>query len=913
MNRRDFLRTLGVTGAGAFLVGCEQGPTKMYSRVVPTDDNVLPGEALSIPTTCTECPAACGIIAKIRNGHPVKLEGNPLHPANRGALCARGQASLSRLYLPNRIQTPLMKANNGEFVPIEWDAAFARINAELTGDKKHYFLSSRTSGALSEVVDKFCEKRGVERVPEYELYSHSATRKANEIAFGIDRIPAYNIRKADLLISVGADIVETFLNPVQFTQDLIANEHLRWFHLEPHFSLTGNFADERLTIRPGSEVHLLAFLAGELNVTAEQAATETGLKIEQLHVLAGVLQKAKAPLLIVGGVATGTENGLLAATLAAQIQGKYQMPSRTIGFSYGRMVSSNDIKCRVGSLNNLATTEEALRNGKTGVLFIHNADPAAYRPSFTEAMSKAGLRVGIADTQTKTMDACDIILPLSHSLESWGDAENGYVHSIIQPTIKPLHGTRSSGDILLGLTGDNRSYQEFLEEQWGEWNRKVLVEHGYTMPVDQFGPLIRLQDDAVKQFLAKAELKPAMKGDVVVVVPSLRTFDGRSDVLPVLSEIPDTLAAISYGEFVMISKADAEKLGAKDNDVISIISDGTKLLDTLTVTPAGIKLELPVRVQPALPAGVFVVQVPFLRGMTLPVIAETGEAATVLSVRSVTLTQKKGKLPILSGSMDPDGRGIAPEHKHEHGHDHKHEHPTLYKKHEHKPYRWAMAVDLDRCTGCAACVAACYVENNIALVGPDEHGAGREMSWIRLEPFTREDGKLDLIPMMCQQCDDAPCEAVCPVFATYHNPDGLNAQVYNRCVGTRYCANNCPYKVRRFNWVDHPLEAPMQMMVNPDVSLRPKGVMEKCTFCIQRITTAKDKAKDGKRLVRDGEITTACAQTCPAQAIVFGNILDKTSRVYAQSEDKRAYRALEELGTQPAVYYLKSGNEHHEA
>jgi molybdopterin-containing oxidoreductase family iron-sulfur binding subunit len=730
-------------------------------------------------------------------------------------------------------------------------------------------------------VDQFCQKRGVERLPEYELFSHSATRQANQIVFGQPVVPAYNIQNADLLISIGADLVETFLNPVQFALDLAMNEGLRWIHAEPHFSLTGNHADERWTIRPGSEAYLLAFLAGELNVTAELAAQETALQAEQLEALTEALKKARTPLLIVGGIA----NDLLSAVLAALVQAKYGMPGKTIDFATGP-----DFR-RVGSLADLAKTESKLAGA--GVLFVHNADPAAYRPSFATAIGQASFRVGLGDTMTATMQACDIVLPLSHSLEAWDEQETAGVRGVVQPTIKPLHGTRSAGDILLTLAGDRQSYREYLETRWGG-DRKKLVERGFVA-LNQPVPRAELRAGAARDFLSKAELMPASRERTVVIVPSLRTFDGRSDVLPLLSEIPDTLSAISFGEFVMV----APDLGAKDNDVVSI-----KL--------AGMSVELPARVQPALPSGVMVIQQPFLRGMALPVTAD-GEAQSVLPVQSITVTQVKSNLPILSGSMDAEGRGIQPEHEHDHPHDKEHAAATLYKKHEHKPYRWGMAIDLDRCTGCAACVAACYVENNIALVGPDEHVAGREMSWIRLEPFTRDDGKLDLIPMMCQQCDDAPCEAVCPVYATYHNPDGLNAQVYNRCVGTRYCANNCPYKVRRFNWIDHPLENPLPLMLNPDVSMRPKGVMEKCTFCVQRITRAKDHAKDEQRLVRDGEIVPACAQTCPAQAIVFGNILDKDSQAYAKSQDQRAYRALEELGTQPAVYYLKSESEHHES
>jgi len=224
-----------------------------------------------------------------------------------------------------------------------------------------------------------------------------------------------------------------------------------------------------------------------------------------------------------------------------------------------------------------------------------------------------------------------------------------------------------------------------------------------------------------------------------------------------------------------------------------------------------------------------------------------------------------------------------------------------------------MAIDLDSCIGCNACTAACYVENNIPIVGKDEHLLGREMSWIRIQPYFDETEQIQFVPMLCQHCDNAPCESVCPVYAAYHNPEGLNVQVYNRCVGTRYCANNCPYKVRRFNWFDHYLPEPLDKMYNPDISVRDRGIMEKCTFCIQRIRSAKDLAKDEKRLVQDGEVIPACAQTCPTNAITFGNLKDKTSQVFKLAQSEEAYRALEELGTEPAVNYLRKRGKKHEA
>jgi molybdopterin-containing oxidoreductase family iron-sulfur binding subunit len=272
---------------------------------------------------------------------------------------------------------------------------------------------------------------------------------------------------------------------------------------------------------------------------------------------------------------------------------------------------------------------------------------------------------------------------------------------------------------------------------------------------------------------------------------------------------------------------------------------------------------------------------------------------------SFSKTGKKISLAILAGHPSQEGRGIIPMGPHKEEPHHKRADNGLYPEHKHHPYRWAMSIDLESCTGCGACVAACYVENNVSIVGEADHVMGREMSWLRIEPFYEKTGP-EFIPMLCQHCDNAPCEPVCPVFAAYHNPDGLNAQIYNRCVGTRYCSNNCPYKVRRFNYWDNTTNdrQPLGWMSNPELSVRPRGVMEKCTFCVQRIRVGKDHAKDEKRLVRDGEITPACAQTCPTNAIVFGNILDENSRVFKLSQHERAYKVFEELGTRPAVTYL---------
>ena len=843
MNRRDFFRILGASTGAAVATACDQ---KVASKLVSqlTAPRLLPGEADFVRSTCRECPAGCGVLAKVRDGRPVKLEGDLENPINRGALCMRGQAGLSRLYHPNRLRAPQLRGVTGEFQTISWDEAFAILNGALgknIAGRRHVFLSERTTGSVSGFIEDFCQKRKIDRRPEFEFYSHAALRQANLLVFGRRGLPVYDVKQADFLITFGADVIETFLNPVQFAQDLAATK-LKWIHLEPHLSLTGINADERLVARAGSEVWLLAFLAGELGVTAAQAAEQTGLKLSRITELADRLKKAKNPLVIAGGVATATENGLLAAVLSAVLQEKHHAP----------LTWADDD--RVGSMANVVELEQQLADGKVSVAFFHNADPVTYRPSFGATLDKASFLVGFGDMLNPTLAGCDLILPLSHALE-------------IDGAIKPFGDTQSLAGILQKLGAEARPMPKSAPQSPGD----------------------------VQMFLANAKLTPVRAGRTLVITPSIRTFDGRSECLPLLSEIPDPLTTVTYGPWVTISEQDAGVLSLKDGGVVGFAVGGKSF-------------NLPVRVMPSQPVGVFTVQRPFLNGASLP-LTVTGEEVSVWPLDAIAVPAVPAvALPFLSGGMHAEGRGIVPglEHKHEHEHKTEHVNKTLYPPHEYKNYRWAMAIDLDRCTGCGACVAACYVENNIPLVGRDEQVAGREMSWLRIEPFVNDAGDFEMLPMMCQQCDNAPCEPVCPVNATYHNPEGLNAQVYNRCVGTRYCSNNCPYKVRRFNWVDHPVAQPLDLMFNPDVSKRPKGVMEKCTFCVHRIVRAKDRAKDEHRLVHDGEVTTACAQTCPAQAIVFGNILDEHSQVHQLSKSERTYRVLEELGVEPAVYYLTS-------
>jgi molybdopterin-containing oxidoreductase family iron-sulfur binding subunit len=903
MNRRDFLRILGLAGGTAALACQGKPPEKLIPALVPPEDGVLPGEAKWVPTICTECPAGCGLLARVREGWPVKLEGNPEHPVNRGALCIRGQASLSRLYNPERIKEPLLQQRDGVFQPVSWENALETVGNALKDKGPHLLVTGTVTGTLEILIDEFSKHFAAEHIVFDPLYP-SAIAKANGALFGRPVVPSYAIEQADLLVTLGADLLETFVSPVEYTRKIAENRArggFEWLHLEPHFSLTGSNADRRIGLRPGSEAFLLAYLlravparvplpAAVLGaapvISHEQALFETGMDAASLDHLVKALASSRTPLLIAGGVATAGPGGEAAAMMAALIQ-----------YALGMIESTVDFRHYLGSGGGGGNAEllawaEARKAERGGVFIAAGADPLPHMPELREATGRASFRVGIGDTLTPTMRACTIVLPLSLPLETWGDPEYACAsmsgQNVFAPAIAPLHSTRSLGDILQNLMGNGVTWEGRIHARFSL--DSPLYESGFTQAILKSDPGVKLLADAKAEGLFR--LLPVPKAPVAVVVPSVRTGDGRSAALPLLHEIPDPLSTVTYGRWLSVSTEDATRLGVQDRDVVTADLDGAAL-------------DLPVKVQTGLSAGVFMIQRPFLAGEKLsPARFAAAEPDALLPLKSIRAKGERVRLPILSGGMTATGRGLLPE---PHGaHTHNNHQATLYPEHEHQDYRWGMAIDLDKCTGCSSCVAACYLENNIRLTGLDEHAKGREMAWIRLEPYFGADGALEFLPMLCQHCDHAPCEAVCPVLATYHNPEGLNAQVYNRCVGTRYCANNCPYKVRRFNWIDHPLEEPLPKMTNPDLSRRPKGVMEKCSFCIQRIVAAKDKAKDEGRKVRDGDFTTACAQTCPASAIIFGNLMDPASAVSRMAASPRAYRVLEPLGTRPAVYYLKS-------
>src|SRR5512134_3837605 len=563
MKRRDFLWLLGVISGTGVLSSCgsRQKQARLVSHLFPPEEGIVPGEARFHPSTCTECPAGCGILVRVRDGRPVKLEGIPGHPVSDGGLCVRGQSSLLRLYHPERLRVPLAREGS-KHRPIGWEQAFSLVAESLKASEKEgrrsLLLSGRTTGTLSGLVDAFCATLGVERLPEFETYCHSAVKEANGLLFGVRDVPRYRIDESDFLLTVGADILETHVSPIAFTRQISrakSRGDFQWIHVEPHFSLTGANADRRFAAAPGRERHLLAYLVREVAdrrgsknrvsqevlsmlppAPAEKVSAETGIPAASLREIADRLVAAKRPLVVAGGVSTAQAGGLETAAAAALIQWATESIPGRVDFGAAENYRA------IGTLRDMETLSARMGQGKAGVLFLLRTNPVFALPprlAFRENLQKARLSVALCDFLDDTARESDLVLPLSHSLESWGDVEPRLgVTSLLQPASPRLHDTLSDGDALLGIIGkvsgaNPGSYKDLLFASWerrhGADGKGRLLETGY-LEEKVARKAVVLNGKGAGAALRREERPEGPedpKKPVLVLSPSIRTFDGR--------------------------------------------------------------------------------------------------------------------------------------------------------------------------------------------------------------------------------------------------------------------------------------------------------------------------------------------------------------------------------------------------
>lgn len=1015
VKRRDFLKVLGVAGATVGTVGCSSEKVGKLIPYVVHPDQTISGVSTYYASTCRECAAGCGIIAETRDGRTTKLEGNPEHPLNKGALCARGQSSLQGLYNPDRFRGPMVK-ENGTWKAVEWDAALALVSQKLGEARSRgtaangVFLNQHETGSFPGFLDGWLAGAGMKPHVSVDFEADGAAIEANRRAYGASW-PKLSFSDAKLIVSFGADFLETWGMSVPQQLDFAdARAKIegapRFIYIGPRRSLTGLNADQWIACKPGTELAIANALAG--NGSIADAAAKSGVAAEVLTRLQQELAAAR-PALVLSGVSTA--NALDVATAVAAIN----KASGAIGTTI-RPAEGSSAFDGISSYAELVAAVERMRAGQVPVAFVRGVNPAYNLPAsakFADAFARVPFKVSFSLYPDETTELCDVILPDLHSLESWGDADAGKgAVSMQQPAMDPVFaGTRATADVLIQLAQkDQNTASKYPQKDYRSWliGRFPGGTSAFTAAVQKgvAAGSVAARTSSVGSLAGAIAPQPIdqTQGDLYLVTYHSPVLgDGRGANKPWLQELPDPVSKVLWSSWVEIHPQTATARGIERGDIVEVTTASGKVRapaylylgirpDTIAVAVGqGHSSLAKLDVWDGKNERAHPVQWGYgryardlgARAHDLLAASANGAGGLVLTGTRASLARTGDSEILVSteGSARQHGRGIAQAIpiaellKPESGEHAKKEEkipgapsgaflpglrspvaadaqgdlgsPTAEDKGKEKGMyapnhwsgmgrrRWAMTIDLARCTGCSACVTACYAENNIPTVGAAWQNAtvyaeakpgfnvtrGREMNWLRLERYFEganegewtEDFEARFVPMLCQHCGNAPCEPVCPVYATYHAPDGLNVQVYNRCVGTRYCSNNCPYKVRYFNWFgygepdrkQYAFPSPLDWQLNPDVTVRTKGVMEKCTFCVQRIREAETRVKsEGRDLVAD-EFTTACAQACPSRAITFGDAADPTWSVAGQIDDRRAYHVFEELNTFTAVVYLK--------
>ena len=977
VSRRDFLKVVTLAGTAAAMGCSSESARKLIPFILPPEDIII-GQAAWYATTCRECPAGCGLLAKNREARVVKVEGNPLHPVNQGKLCPRGQASLQGLYNPDRFQGPMKKTSQGRFEPLPWDQA-ERILASTLQEivksgkgERIAFLTDLTTGTLKDLILRWLNEFGSKGYLPYEPLAYESLRQANQLVFGFDGIPTYRLNQADFLISFGADFLETWLSNVEYSWQFTSfhapdgSGKNQFVYVGPRLSLTAANADYFIHVPPGNE-YLVAL--GMLRIILDEnlcpglspkekngliplvqdrpiqvITAKTGVKEQTLKTLAQQFTRARHPLALAGTMGTHPTEAAVAANLLCML-----IPGTAQTMDWQNHSALSEI-IRARQMRELT---EKMKKGEVDLLLIHRANPLFSLPpswEFDQALKKVPLVVSFTGHRDETGEFAQLLLPTHTPLESWGDySPRKNVWALMQPVMGPMSNTRHPGDILLSVgraaAGPQKfpwpNFYQFLRDSWDQKGKSLapaMDREAFWQEAMKKGGIWEEKDSRPSPLLRRfsgfsfpppqSEKSPG-KEFHFLAYPTIQFFDGRGANRPWLQELPDPITQITWSNWVEIHPQTAADLGIRKGDLL-LLRSSSGTIEVPAFPYHGVRpdtLAMPIgqghtaygrfaQGQPGNPVHLLSSQLDALsggmtqatwgvtlekRGQTLPVANTDGspyqhgrEIAQVVSWETYWKMKKEGHRPHLRLPL-PEGYNSTDD---------------FYPAHAHPEFRWVMVVDLDRCIGCGACEIACNAENNVAIVGKEQVLKGREMSWIHVQRYfapaeSKEEPRVQFIPMLCQHCDNAPCESVCPIFAPHHSVEGLNNQIYNRCIGTRFCSQNCPYKVRRFNWFTFTRPEPLNWQLNPDVTVRQKGVMEKCSFCIQRIVAAKVKARSEGRKVRDGEFTTACAQTCPADVFTFGNLIDPDSRVANLIQDPRAYQVLGQLNTKPAVIYLK--------
>ncbi len=927
VSRREFLRLMGASLALAGLTACTRQPDEKIVPYVRAPEEIVPGEPLFFATAMPLGGFATGVLVESHMGRPTKVEGNPQHPASLGATDAFAQASVLTLYDPDRSQ---VVTNRGRIST--WDAFLGAVSPELErqrtskGAGLRVLTETVTSPTLAQQLRALRARFPLATWHRYEPIARDSVRAGARLAFGQDVDTHYRFDSADVILALDADFLGCGAASLRYARDFAAKRRVRagqarmnrLYAVESTPSITGAIADHRLPMGAGEIEGVARGVARGLGMQGVSPGATAASRADAEWTAAVVrdLKRHRGSSIVVAG--EPQPPGVHALTHA--VNDLLGNVGNTV--TYTDPVEANPVG-HVESLRELAREMEA---GRVEVLVILGGNPVFTAPAdilFAEHLSKVGFRVHVSLYDDETSARCHWHIPEAHYLESWGDARayDGTV-TILQPLIAPLYNGKSSHELLAALLGQpGRSSYEIVRDYWKGRRQSGDFEQFWRTTLHD-GVMAGTALPAKRVSLRRVATKPpsnppsaASPGPAIVFRPDPTIFDGRFANNGWLQELPKPLTKLTWDNTALVSPVGAERLGLSNGDVVELHFQGRAVRAPIWIMPGQAEDAVTVhlgygrtragRVGTGAGFNAYAIRTAgspwFGSGLE---IRKTGERYPLASTQHHH--SMEGRHLVRVGTQEEFRK--TPDFAQKMAHD-----PapglTLYPPHPYEGYAWGMAIDLSACIGCNACVVACQAENNIPVVGKAQVTRGRAMHWLRIDRYYA--GSLDNPetyhqPVLCMHCEDAPCEIVCPVAATVHSDEGLNEMVYNRCVGTRYCSNNCPYKVRRFNFLQYAdYDTPsLKLLRNPDVTVRTRGVMEKCTYCVQRISAARIQANKEDRPIRDGEIITACQAVCPTEAIVFGNINDLGSRVARLKAEPLSYGLLTELNTRPRTTYL---------
>jgi len=951
--RRDFLKYVGFSTAAASLAACE-GPVIKSIPYVVAPDEIVPGVANYYATTISDGFDFASVLVKTREGRPIKIERNDIG-GKIGGVNARVHASVLSMYDKNRLMGPQINGQDATWA--ELDQAVASGLEGLNGAEVILLTQSFASPSTAALVKAFTKKYPNVKHVTYDMVSVSEALDAFQEVYGMRALADYDFSKAATIVSIGADFLGDWQGggfEAGYAQSRIPKDGRMSRHIqfESNMSLSGANADKRVPASPAQQAAVLGYITGSKALS------------DVPEIIRPAAEQAKRQL-----EKAGSKGVLVCGLPCPMAQKKVLNYNASIGSEV--MDVTHPIMKFSGSSTAVQDVIEGVKNGRIKGLITAGVNPLYAFPEngFAEAFKNLGFTLSFAMRADETASVAKLVAATPHYLEAWGDVEaKKGMFSLVQPTIRPLFNTRQFQECMLAWTGSTQSYHDYLKAFWQE---NILSGSSWSKALHDgvFSSTYSADYGSLPATATPARHFDTGEAMALCLYTKTGLGDGRQANNPWLQELPDPISRATWDNYLTVSAADAKRLGLTNTHV----SNGALNGDCVRVTVGDAVLErVPVLIQPGQAPGTVGLALGYGQKASIQAEMQTGVNAYSLykefsSVQSVSIEKVAGthEFACIQLHNTMMGRDIIRETTLEifntKDKDYWNAVPTVSKDHKEIPvtspeadlwdsfdrsigHHFNLSIDLNACTGCGACVIACHAENNVPVVGKSEMRRSRDMHWLRIdryysseESFSADADKKENIsglgsslsefaemevaadnpqvafqPVMCQHCNHAPCETVCPVAATSHGRQGQNHMAYNRCVGTRYCANNCPYKVRRFNWFlyaeneefDYHMNNDLgRMVLNPDVVVRSRGVMEKCSMCIQMTQkTILDAKRDG-RVIKDGEFKTACSAACETGAIQFGDINDEHSAVATLKEDDRMYHLLEAVGTKPNVFY----------